>query len=221
MNYCLKQNTIFLWKNGFVIPNIRPVRYREVTSKWRCQSETQKSVQYAEVSGIMCPLHRGFSMRVWPLFHPFPRKVSVIRRCPLYRMSTIRRFHSNIHEKFQNIYHVDLLCIYFTQRCREFFLFTLHLPYFLDGTWYILRHYSKHLMGHFKFLLQWKTLHSTKWGPPVFFYLDTSPVLSHGLVHYVGKTHVLAVTVEIFWLFFLNILSFNFVQTPKKTLRFM
>ena len=32
-NYYLKLNIGFLWKNGFVICNIRPVHYREVTSK--------------------------------------------------------------------------------------------------------------------------------------------------------------------------------------------
>ena len=46
VNYCLKQNTSFLWKNGFVILNIRPVRFRNVTSKRRSQSGPQKSVRY-------------------------------------------------------------------------------------------------------------------------------------------------------------------------------
>ena len=34
------------------------------------------------------------------------------------------------------------------------------------------------------------------------------------------KTHVLVVTVDLIWLLFLNILSFNFVATPRKSLRF-
>ena len=40
------------------------------------------------------------------------------------------------------------------------------------------------------------------------------------LVHSVNKTHLLVVPVEFIWLLFLNILSFNFVQTPNKSLRF-
>ena len=62
--------------------------------------------------------------------------------------------------------------------------------------------------------------HLNKRGPPAFFYSDTNPVLGHVLVHSVDKTHVLVVTVELIWLLFLNILSFNFVPTPKKSLRF-
>ena len=34
------------WVNGFVITNIRPVHYKDVTSKRRYQSEPQKSVRY-------------------------------------------------------------------------------------------------------------------------------------------------------------------------------
>ena len=45
-------------------------------------------------------------------------------------------------------------------------------------------------------------------------------MLGHVLVHSVDKTHVLDVTVELIRLFFLNILSFNFVPTPNKSLRF-
>ena len=62
--------------------------------------------------------------------------------------------------------------------------------------------------------------HSNKWGPPLFLHLDTSFVIGHALVHSVDKTHVLVVTVELTWLFFLNILSFNFVPTPRKSFRF-
>ena len=62
--------------------------------------------------------------------------------------------------------------------------------------------------------------HSNKWWPPPFLHLDTSPVNGHALVHSVDKTHVLDVTVDLIWLLFLNILSFNFVTTPRKSLRF-
>ena len=62
--------------------------------------------------------------------------------------------------------------------------------------------------------------HSNKHGPPPFFHLDTNPVIGHALAHYVDKTHVLVVTVDFIWLLFLNILSFNFVATPRKFLRF-
>ena len=61
--------------------------------------------------------------------------------------------------------------------------------------------------------------HSNKRGPPPCFHLDTNPVLGHALIHSVDKTHVLFVTVELIWLLFLNILSFNFVPTPSKCLR--
>ena len=40
------------------------------------------------------------------------------------------------------------------------------------------------------------------------------------MVHSVDKTHVLDATVDLIWLLFLNILSFNFVATPRKSLRF-
>ena len=63
--------------------------------------------------------------------------------------------------------------------------------------------------------------HSNKWWPPPFLHLDTSPVNGHALVHSVDKTHVLDVTVDLIWLLFLNILSFNFVATPRKFLRFV
>ena len=53
---------------------------------------------------------------------------------------------------------------------------------------------------------------------PSFFQLDTIPVLGHFLIHSVDKTHDLVVTLELIWLLLLNILSFNFVPTPKKSL---
>ena len=40
VNYCLKFNISFLWKNSFVISNIRP-------DEARCQLEPQKSVRYS------------------------------------------------------------------------------------------------------------------------------------------------------------------------------
>ena len=77
VNYYLKRS--FMWKNGFVVPNDGAVRCAEVFSKRRCHSGPQKSVRYTEVSAIMCPLDRVFSMRIWPSFHLFPRMFS----CPL------------------------------------------------------------------------------------------------------------------------------------------
>ena len=61
--------------------------------------------------------------------------------------------------------------------------------------------------------------HSNKWGPPPFLHLDFNPVIVHTLVHSVDKIHVLDVTVDLIWLLFLNILSFNLVATPRKSLR--
>ena len=46
-----------------------------------------------------------------------------------------------------------------------------------------------------------------------FFIWIPDPVLAHVLIHY-----VLVVTVELIWLLFLNILSFNFVPAPNKSL---
>ena len=62
--------------------------------------------------------------------------------------------------------------------------------------------------------------HSNKRGPPLFFHLDTNPVIGHALVCSVDKTHVLVVTADLIWLLFLNILSFNFVAAPRKSLKF-
>ena len=49
---------------------------------------------------------------------------------------------------------------------------------------------------------------------------DTNHKLEHVLGHSVDKTHVLIVAVELIWFLLLNILSFNFVPTPNKSLRF-
>ena len=62
--------------------------------------------------------------------------------------------------------------------------------------------------------------HSKKWGPLLFVHLDTNPVIGHDLVHSVDKTLVLVVTVDLIWFLFLNMISFNFVATPRKSLRF-
>ena len=63
-------------------------------------------------------------------------------------------------------------------------------------------------------------IYPNKRGPPQFFHLDTNPIIGHALVHSVDKTYVLVVTVDLIWLLFLNILSFNFVATLRKSLRF-
>ena len=44
---------------------------------------------------------------------------------------------------------------------------------------------------------------------------EPPPILGHVLVHSVGKTHILVVTVEL--MLVLNIFSFNFVPTPSKS----
>ena len=56
-------------------------------------------------------------------------------------------------------------------------------------------------------------------GTTTIHHLDTNPVLGHVLIYSVDKTHVLVVTVELIWLLFLNILSFNFLPTPNKFLK--
>ena len=61
--------------------------------------------------------------------------------------------------------------------------------------------------------------HSNKWGPPPFFCSDINPVLGHFLVYCVDKTHILVVIVELILLLFLNIPSFNFAETPSRSLK--
>ena len=56
--------------------------------------------------------------------------------------------------------------------------------------------------------------HLSKRGPPPFFHSDTNLVLGNALVHPFEKNPFLVVTVELIWLLFLNMLSFNFMQTP-------
>ena len=53
-----------------------------------------------------------------------------------------------------------------------------------------------------------------------FFIQYESCVHAHVLVHSIDKTHALVVTREFIWFLFLNILSFNFVPTLNKYLRF-
>ena len=71
-------------------------------------------------------------------------------------------------------------------------------------------------------LIKYRTHASTiqATGPPPFFLLATISVLGHVLVHFVNKAHALVLTVELILLLFWNMLSFNFVQTPKKSLTF-
>ena len=108
----------------------------------------------------------------------------------------------------------------------------------------VLCHHNKHLMGYFQFLhgsrvicvplnisekWNWQLfsekLEETEtvafiWRRPPFLHSDTNLVLGHVLVYSADKTHVLVVTVDLIWLFFLNIHSFNFVPTPDKSLKF-
>ena len=62
--------------------------------------------------------------------------------------------------------------------------------------------------------------HSSEPGPPSFFHPHTKTVLGRILIHFVNKAHVLVATVELIWLLFLDIFSFNFVQTLNRSLRF-
>ena len=58
--------------------------------------------------------------------------------------------------------------------------------------------------------------HLIKRGLPPFSHSNTSLALENVLIHPVEKTHVLVVKVDLIWLLFLNILSFNFAQMPNK-----
>ena len=64
------------------------------------------------------------------------------------------------------------------------------------------------------------TIQTNKRGAPPCFHSHSSLVLGHVLIHSVDKTHVLVITVELIWLLFFNLLSFNFFATPNKSLRF-
>ena len=60
----------------------------------------------------------------------------------------------------------------------------------------------------------------SKRGTPPFFHSGTNLVLGNALVHPFEKNPVLVVTAKLIWLFFLNMLSFNLIQTLNKSLRF-
>ena len=65
-----------------------------------------------------------------------------------------------------------------------------------------------------------KIHNSNKRWQPTFFHSDTNHVLCQVLMNSFNKIHVLVVTVEFIWLWFLNILSFNFVSILNKSFRF-
>ena len=49
-------------------------------------------------------------------------------------------------------------------------------------------------------------------------FFNTNRVFGHVLIHSFDKIRVLVVTVELIWLLFLNVFSFNYVRTPNKFL---
>ena len=137
---------------------------------------------------------------------------------------------ANIHEIFQNIY--SYTCLVFriapvnilhhrNRNLMKHFEF-LHgsrmicLPLNISEKFHYQHLFGKLGEAEAQELLNNNKDHSKKWGPRLFFHSDTNPVLSHVLAHSVDKTHVLGVTVELIWLLFLNILSFNFCPTPNK-----
>ena len=61
---------------------------------------------------------------------------------------------------------------------------------------------------------------SNKQWTPSFFHLHTNLVLGHILIHSVDKIHVLVVTVELICFLIFSIISFIFVPTPNKFLRY-
>ena len=61
-------------------------------------------------------------------------------------------------------------------------------------------------------ILQNNIYYPNKRLPPQFFLSDTNPVFGQVLIHYFECS---GCTVEIIWLLLFNILSFNFVPTPK------
>ena len=80
-------------------------------------------------------------------------------------------------------------------------------------------------------LLMWYNTHAfwrttsniellNKRGSPPYFHSDNNLVFGNALVHPFEKNTVQDVTVELIWLLFLKILSFNFLQTLSKSLRF-
>ena len=76
------------------------------------------------------------------------------------------------------------------------------------------------MLTHYPCTLKNNIYHSNKRELAPFFHSDTNLALDQVLAHSVDKIHALVVTVELIWLLFLNIISFNFVPTPNKSLRF-
>ena len=76
---------------------IHVTHYWEVSAIVRSFSEENINLDLKRMSTIeRCPLQcppRGSAVRVLSSFHPFIRKVSVVKRFPLYEMSAIRRFY--------------------------------------------------------------------------------------------------------------------------------
>ena len=66
----------------------------------------------------------------------------------------------------------------------------------------------------------WRTTFTVQTNGNQYQFFIRIPILGHVLVHFVDKTHVLVVSVELIGLLFLNIFSFNFAPTPNKSLRF-
>ena len=76
------------------------------------------------------------------------------------------------------------------------------------------------MLIHYPCTLRNNIYHSNKREPLTIFHSDTNPTLDHVLVHSVDRIHALVVTMELIWLLFLNMLSFNFLPTLNKSLRF-
>ena len=100
---------------------------------------------------------------------------------------------ANIHEIFQNIYPIDLL---------EHFKFlngsrVICLPLNTSEKLHCQYLFEKLGKAETQELLNNNKDHSRKREPPAFFHSDTNVVLGHVLVHSVGKSHVLSVTVEL------------------------
>ena len=137
--------------------------------------------------------------------------------------------------------------LHFMQQHQEFFFHTSHLPCFTNSTYnrnltehFEFLHSSRmicfpldiseklHYQHLFEKLEKAETQellnnikhYSRKWELPPFFHSDTNLVLGHVLVHSAKKTYFLGVTVELTWLLYLNILSFNFFPMSNKSLRF-
>ena len=69
------------------------------------------------VSGKEVSAKKRFSMRF--LINLFPEKVSVIRRCPLYRMSAIERFYCTLFKSLVGIPRKITMCSDIAKVCFE------------------------------------------------------------------------------------------------------